>query len=134
MALSRWRQEFTPRQWPLTTDDCLRRAQVFMMSAQTTDHTAERLIAYERLTSRRLTVALGVLVVVLVLVAAVSITIGSERIPLSTIVKVIAAHLTGSVTDVPFEQRIIIAEIRLPRVLMAMAVGAALSVAGAAYQ
>src|SRR5690606_32916693 len=32
------------------------------------------------------------------------------------------------------EQKIIIAEIRLPRVLMAMLVGAALAVAGASYQ
>ena len=100
----------------------------------TTDQTAKRVIAQKRLTSRRLIVALGALFAALILVAVLSITIGSESIPFSTIVRIISGELTGRVIDVPFEQRIIIAEIRLPRVLMAMAVGAALSVAGAAYQ
>jgi len=68
------------------------------------------------------------------IVALVSIAIGGEHIGVTTVIKIVAGDLTGRAIEVPPEQRVIIADIRLPRVLMAVVVGAALAVAGAAYQ
>ena len=56
--------------------------------------------------------------------------IGSEHVSIEAIVKIV----TGRAAEVTPEERVIISAIRLPRVLMAVVVGAALSVAGAAYQ
>ncbi len=88
----------------------------------------------QRLTKRRLTVALTVLTLVLVVVACLAIAIGSEHISLMMIGKIIFAKITGGDIDAPDEHQTIIAQIRLPRVLLGIIVGAALSVAGAAYQ
>jgi iron complex transport system permease protein len=91
-------------------------------------------ILSERVTSRKVVVTVTVMLALLILVAIVSVSIGSERIGFQTIVKIIAAKITGQSTDIAPEQMVIISEIRLPRVMMAIVVGAALSVAGAAYQ
>jgi iron complex transport system permease protein len=88
----------------------------------------------ERLTQRRLLITLAVLFVLLVVVACVAIAVGSESVSLVSIFKIIAAKVTGQAAEVSPVQQTIIAEIRLPRVLMAVIVGAALSVAGTAYQ
>jgi iron complex transport system permease protein len=88
----------------------------------------------ERLTARRLGFTLAVLVLLLALLVFISTALGSEHLSLSSVMKIIAAEVSGHAADVPLEQRIIIAEIRIPRILMAIAVGGALSVAGAAYQ
>jgi iron complex transport system permease protein len=88
----------------------------------------------ERLTQRRLLITLAVLFVLLVVVACVAIAVGSESVSLVSIFKIIAAKVTGQSTEVSPVQQTIIVEIRLPRVLMAVIVGAALSVAGTAYQ
>ncbi|MBI3654007.1 MAG: iron ABC transporter permease [Acidobacteria bacterium] len=88
----------------------------------------------ERLTQKRLLITLVVLSAVLLVVACVAIAIGSESVSVLAIVKILAAKLTGQVAAVSPEQQIIIAEVRLPRVLLAIIVGAALSVAGTAYQ
>lgn len=88
----------------------------------------------KRLTARRLLITLSVLLTLLVIVAAFSLAIGSERIELGTVADVIAARLTGRISNVSPEHAMIVASIRLPRVLMAITVGAALAVAGAAYQ
>jgi len=75
---------------------------------------------------------LSLAVIVLLIVA---VAIGSESVRFATILKIVFAELTGrAASDVTPEQRIIIAEIRLPRALMATVVGAALAVAGAAFQ
>jgi iron complex transport system permease protein len=95
---------------------------------------ARRIARQERLTVRRLAVALASLFVLLIILAALATAIGSEHVSVAAIFKVIIATLTGRASDVTPEQQIIIAEIRLPRVLMAILVGAALSVAGSAYQ
>ena len=87
-----------------------------------------------RLTMRRLVVALLVLSLLLVLVAGFAVTVGSESIGFGTIVKIIAAKLTGQTAEATPEQWIIVSDIRLPRVLLAIVVGASLSVSGAAYQ
>jgi ABC-type Fe3+-siderophore transport system permease subunit len=88
----------------------------------------------ERLTARRLVFTLAVLTAVLIVIAVVAIAIGSESVSVGAIVKIIGSEITGRSADVAAEQRTIIADVRLPRVIMAMLVGAALAVAGAAYQ
>src|SRR5689334_13095486 len=89
-----------------------------------------RIAARERLTARRLAVMLIVLAFVVVTLLMVAVAIGSESVRLITILKIIAAELTGrAAAEITPEQRIIIAEIRLPRALMAMVVGSALAVA-----
>jgi cobalamin transport system permease protein len=88
----------------------------------------------DRLTARRLAVTLGALVILLLAVGVFSVAIGSEHVGLTNVIRVLAAEITGRVAAVSAEQRIIIADIRLPRVLMAIVVGAALAVAGSAYQ
>ena len=95
---------------------------------------AKQRMRTQRLTLRRLVTTLAILVAVLALVAIVSIAIGSEHLSLARVVNVIVSALGGSAADVPAEQRTIILDIRVPRVLMAIVVGAALAVAGAAYQ
>jgi iron complex transport system permease protein len=104
------------------------------MSAELTKQLPGRAAARDRLTLRRLVGTLAVLAALLILLGVVAVTIGSESITITNITKVITAEVTGHSADVPLEQRIIIADIRLPRVMMAATVGAALAVAGAAYQ
>src|SRR6266404_981145 len=88
----------------------------------------------ERLTAQRLAITLAVLAIVLIAASVFSIAVGSEHVGFTNVIRVIAAEITGRAGDVSAEQRIIIADIRLPRVLMAIVVGAALAVAGSAYQ
>jgi iron complex transport system permease protein len=88
----------------------------------------------ERLTARRLAVTLAVLGAVLFAVCVFSVAVGSEHVGITNVIRVIAAEITGRPAGVSAEQRSIIADIRLPRVLMAIVVGAALAVAGSAYQ
>ena len=87
-----------------------------------------------RLTPRRLLLTLGVLTLLLIVFGLVAISIGSEHVGLGSTVKVIVAEVTRTIPQVSGEERIIVADIRLPRVLMGLIVGAALAVAGAAYQ
>src|SRR5215216_2143454 len=106
-----------------------------MMTVKTAINTGSRqLVSRNRLTQRRLIITLVVLSVVLVLLGLFAIALGSEHVSITSILKIIASGITGGATDVSPEQKIIIVDIRLPRVLMAIVVGAALSVAGAAYQ
>ncbi len=91
-------------------------------------------IMRERVTSKRVVTILIVMFALLILIAIIALAMGSERIGFQAIVKIIAAKITGQSIDIASEQQVIIADIRLPRVLMAIVVGAALSVAGAAYQ
>jgi iron complex transport system permease protein len=80
------------------------------------------------LTPRRMAVVLGLLLVILLAVGAVGISVGSVRIPASRIAGILAGGGSGE-TD-----RTIIVGIRLPRLLLAMVVGAGLSVAGLVFQ
>jgi iron complex transport system permease protein len=70
------------------------------------------------------------------LVAAFATTIGSVNIPFFTTCRILLSRLTPVhiTPDWPGVLETIILEIRLPRVIMAGLVGAALSVAGATYQ
>ena len=100
------------------------------MASQTMTRTYRR----ERLTQSRLIVTLCVLAGALVVVAAFSIAVGSEHIGLTEIGKIVISEITGRVSEVLPVHRTIIAEVRLPRVLMAIVVGAAFAVAGTAFQ
>ena len=72
----------------------------------------------------------------LIVVAVVATTLGSVRIPLATTFQVFVAHLpfVNVVPSWPSGTETILLDIRLPRVIMAGLVGAALGVAGATYQ
>jgi iron complex transport system permease protein len=74
--------------------------------------------------------------IVLIAVAASSIAIGSTDIPFIDVFKVFMSRLfsLSIIPDYPASMYTIIFDIRLPRILMAGLVGAALAVAGAAYQ
>lgn len=104
------------------------------MSATISKESSIRSRARGRLTSRRLIITLTVLLALLVVFGAIALAIGSESVSVGTILKIIGGAITGRASDANLEQRVIIASIRLPRVLMAMTVGGALAVAGAAYQ
>jgi iron complex transport system permease protein len=89
---------------------------------------------WNRLTFGRLATTIAILICVLIVISVLAIAIGSEHLSLSTILKICWTELTHQPTSVPGEQVSIIADVRVPRVLTAIVVGAALSVAGAAYQ
>lgn len=87
-----------------------------------------------RLTRRRLAVTLAVLAVALAAAAVVALALGSERVPLGAIAEALAARAAGGASPLSPEQEAIVFDVRLPRLAMALVVGAALSVAGAAFQ
>jgi iron complex transport system permease protein len=93
-----------------------------------------RIAARERLTAKRLAVTLLVLLALLVVLLIIAIAIGSQFVSPLVILKIFAAEIIGRTADITPEQQTIIINIRLPRALMATVVGAALAVAGAAYQ
>jgi iron complex transport system permease protein len=76
------------------------------------------------------------LAVLLVLITVVATTIGSVHVPLATTFQILLSKIPFlNITPVwPNSTEIIILDIRLPRVIMAGLVGAALSIAGATYQ
>lgn len=81
------------------------------------------------LTPTRLMLTLALLTIVLIVVTLFALAVGSVNVPLSHIV----AGLTG-IGEASDPERMIILAIRLPRVLLAILVGAGLSVAGAMLQ
>lgn len=76
------------------------------------------------------------LAVLLVIIAAFSVGVGAESVPVGAIAGVVAAHITGSdvPAGVPAEYDIIVWDIRLPRVILAIMVGILLAAAGVALQ
>ncbi len=81
--------------------------------------------------------AIPSLLVLLVLIIIVSVSIGSVEIPLGTVYKVLVSKLpfiTVLNPDWSASVETIVIAIRLPRVLLAGLVGAALALAGATYQ
>jgi iron complex transport system permease protein len=89
---------------------------------------------WDRLTPGRLASTIIILLCVLILISFVAVAVGSEHVSLSAIWRICWAELTGPSSIVPSEQVSIILDVRVPRVLTAVVVGAALSVAGTAYQ
>jgi iron complex transport system permease protein len=89
----------------------------------------------ERLRDRPLRlVALGIVILLVVFVAGVA--FGTVSIPIGDTIAMLAHRLLGWQVAVtwPASAETIVFELRIPRVLTAMAVGVALSLAGVAYQ
>jgi iron complex transport system permease protein len=87
---------------------------------------------------RKLMIWGGVGVVLLLLSILMSLSLGTVRLPVLQIASILGQHipLFGGQIDVSWPQSSeqIIMKVRLPRVLLGILVGAALSVAGAAFQ
>lgn len=77
-----------------------------------------------------------VFIMLLLLVAAFffSMCIGRYSITPMEVVKVIASHITDSVNDISSIQSNVVMQVRLPRILLSMIIGAGLACSGAAYQ
>jgi iron complex transport system permease protein len=86
-----------------------------------------------RATLRKTLIVCGALSIILILVAIIAATMGSERLP---IVDLLRALFTGGTNTgaLSATQRAILFDIRLPRILLAATVGASLAAAGASYQ
>jgi iron complex transport system permease protein len=87
------------------------------------------------LTKRRVVFVLAALAVALAFAALVALAAGSEHVSLLATLQGIWARLTGaSFSPLSLEQQVIIFNLRLPRIAIAVGVGAALALAGAAFQ
>ena len=86
------------------------------------------------LTRRRATLALAALTLALLAAGLLSLAIGSESIPLGNLLAALPGRLIGSASPLSPEQDAILFSLRLPRIALAIGVGAALGVAGAAFQ
>ncbi len=81
--------------------------------------------------------ALSVILVLILLLLAlflISVAIGRYPIPLKEILSIFAAKLTGAARFWPGTTISVLFDMRLPRILAAIIVGAAFAVSGAAYQ
>jgi iron complex transport system permease protein len=86
-----------------------------------------------RLSGRRILTISFALLIVWFIVALISLNIGSVRIPVPTALRLIAGRLTGAPAD-DHALASVLFSVRLPRVLLGSLVGAALALAGAAFQ
>lgn len=77
-----------------------------------------------------LAIATGVLIAGLLL----AFTVGRYPVSLSDLIDVLLAKATGHTANVPAAVQSVILEVRWPRVLAAAIIGAALAVAGTAFQ
>ncbi|WP_168581787.1 FecCD family ABC transporter permease [Gephyromycinifex aptenodytis] len=73
-----------------------------------------------------------ILMVVCLVSVVISLAFGSESIAVSEVIKVVQGRLSDHQTSGPFD--VIVWELRLPRALLAVTVGAGLSLAGAGMQ
>jgi iron complex transport system permease protein len=80
--------------------------------------------------------SIGGLAAACVLIAILALTVGSVRIPITTIWSILVSHIpfVNITGDWSTTTDMIVIGIRLPRILLAGVVGAALGVAGATYQ
>jgi iron complex transport system permease protein len=86
-----------------------------------------------RLSGRRIMGVSLVLLILWVVAALISLNIGSVPIPMRTSARLLIAHITGSGSgNDPLES--VLFSVRLPRVLLGSLVGAALALAGTAFQ
>ncbi|MGD0337241.1 MAG: iron ABC transporter permease [Bacteroidota bacterium] len=82
------------------------------------------------LTFRRTAISTGSLAAILFIVGVVSLAIGSVTIPFSHVTDA----LLGKTAAIPSSELVILWQLRFPRVILAMMVGAALSVTGCVFQ
>jgi iron complex transport system permease protein len=84
---------------------------------------------------RRFVAAMAVLVLLLGAVVLAAALLGSERLPFGeTLCAIFSSVFSGSGCGLTSQQSAILFDIRLPRVFLGLAVGAALAVSGASYQ
>jgi iron complex transport system permease protein len=86
------------------------------------------------LTPKRLWLICGGLAVVLFAVTLFALKLGAVPISVSDLTLSLLRKVAGTADTLPTEYQMIVFQIRLPRILMAILVGAALSVAGAGFQ
>jgi iron complex transport system permease protein len=94
----------------------------------------EILIKQNYLTVRRAVIVIFVLLLVLFGAAVAAISLGSEHIGVGQLFPALISKLIGTASPLSREQDVIIFDLRLPRIALAVGVGAALAVAGAAFQ
>lgn len=70
----------------------------------------------------------------LFILSGVALTVGAASIPVKDVVAGVWELVTGVPSNISSDYRLIIQQVRLPRLLLAMIVGAALAVAGAGFQ
>ncbi|HMN79999.1 MAG TPA: iron ABC transporter permease [Burkholderiaceae bacterium] len=90
--------------------------------------------AWPRLPASRRAIGLLVLALVCVVLAGVAAAVGATRIPLADVLSVALAPLSGSAGGIDSQHAMVLEQIRFPRVLLCVIVGASLGVAGAAMQ
>jgi iron complex transport system permease protein len=86
------------------------------------------------LTGRRTALVLTVLGVALLLASFAALALGPQPIALTEIARALGAKLFGLTSPLSPEHEVILFQLRLPRIGLAIAVGAALALAGAAFQ
>ncbi|MGE0129121.1 MAG: FecCD family ABC transporter permease [Blastocatellales bacterium] len=86
------------------------------------------------LTRRRALLVISVLLCALFGCAIIALALGSEPVAASQIFSALISKLTGASSPLSIEQDVIIFSLRLPRIALAIGVGAALAIAGAAFQ
>jgi iron complex transport system permease protein len=86
------------------------------------------------LTQSRVLVVIPTLVISLLLGSLIALANGSEHIAFERILGAIWARLTGMTMGLTREEEVIIFSLRMPRIALSMAVGAALATSGAAFQ
>jgi iron complex transport system permease protein len=86
------------------------------------------------LTGKRLGWICGGLAALLLVVMVISLQLGAVPVSVLDLVRNLGRVALGRSDDLPSDLRLIVLEIRLPRILLGILVGAALSVAGAGFQ
>jgi iron complex transport system permease protein len=86
------------------------------------------------LTRRRALIVISVLLLALFGFAVAALSLGSERVAAGSLFPALISKLIGTVSPLSREQDVIIFSLRLPRIALAIGVGAALAVAGASFQ
>ena len=85
-------------------------------------------------TLKRVLWTCGLLLAVLLAMVVVAVKLGAVPISVSDLVVSLGRVAMGRSDQLPSEYRLIVFELRLPRILLGILVGAALSVAGASFQ
>ncbi len=86
------------------------------------------------LTPKRLAWICGTLGGALLLVMAISLKFGATPVSLTELLVNLWRVAVGTIAEIPSEHQMFVFELRLPRILLGVLVGAALSVAGAGFQ
>ena len=86
------------------------------------------------LTVRRILWVCGWLTLLLLAVVVIALKLGASPIPIVDVVMTLARGAFGQLERIPSEYRLIVFDLRLPRIALGILVGAALSVSGASFQ